>query len=107
MCQNLAWQMCAATGKLPGQQGPQFRFAVTPSSLSVDEWNHPRSWPCESGCPDGKFAINDVFFVELAVFRAICTNAAAVLAVDRGQLITCEVDTAAYNAMAERLLASA
>lgn len=116
MCQNLAWQLCAAKGLLPGQGGKLLHFATAPKDLDIAEWEHPSiasagirpaaagvprsahtklpptdavpnhslplrttsyrslplvvaSWPCQRGCPAGKYSVGDVFFAEVAVFR--------------------------------------
>ena len=107
MCQNLAWQLCAATGKLPGQRGKSLRFATAPRQLTLSEWERPTSWPCEGGrCPNGKFAVGDVFYVEIAVYRAICANAGDLFGVGVGEPLECDVDAAAFDRLAERLMAT-
>lgn len=108
MCQNFAWQVCAALGRLPGQQGRSLRFATAPKALTLEEWYHPTSWPCEGSksCPEGRFAVGDVFFAELAVFRAICENANELFVVERGQLTACLIDEEAYRDFTRRLMAS-
>ena len=35
MCQNLAWQLCAAKGMLPGQDGAHIHFAQSPRELQL------------------------------------------------------------------------
>jgi hypothetical protein len=107
MCQNLAWQLCAVSGRLPGQGGKRLRFSSAPKSLSLQEWEHPTSWPCDHGpCPQGKFAIGDVFFVELAILRTICRNAQALFVVAAGQTMECELDVVEFERLATRLLAT-
>ena len=107
MCQNLAWQLCAATGKLPGQRGKTLRFATAPRELTLSEWGQPTSWPCESGrCPNGKFAVGDVFYAEIAVYRAICANAGDLFSVRVGEALECDVNVAAFDRLAERLMAT-
>lgn len=109
MCQNLAWQVCAATGKLPGQAGQgMVRFATAPNALTEAEWSHPTSWPCDGGrpCPAGKYAVGDVFFAEVAVYRYICRHAEQLFTVGVGEVMTCDVDEKAFRALAVRLMAS-
>ena len=108
MCQNFAWQMCAATGRLPGQDGARLRFATSPRTLTLREWQHPTSWPCEGAkpCPPGQYAVGDVFYAEIAVFRALCRNANQLFEVDRGQLMTCNLDAKAFGEFTQTLMAS-
>ena len=105
---DLAWQVCAAQGRLPGQGGAQIRFATAPKDLSIDEWRHPTSWPCEGGkpCPKGKYAVGDVFYVEIAVYRAICRSSSELFQVSVGDLVSCEVDEAAFRRFVARLMQS-
>lgn len=108
LCQNLHWQMCAAQGRLPGQDGAKLHFATAPRGLTMAEWEHPTSWPCEGAkpCPDGKYAVGDVFFAEVAVFRTVCRNADELFRVGVGELMTCDVDVTAYHRLAARLMSS-
>ena len=62
MCANLEWQMCALTGKLPGQGSRSISFATAPRDLELSWWSDPSShptYPCKgwtigSRCdPDG------------------------------------------------------
>ena len=108
MCQNFVWQMCAAQGKLPGQEGDALRFASAPASLTLQEWRQPTSWPCEGGaCPDGKYAVGDVFYAELAIFRYVCRNAEAMLRAAVGQKVTCDLDPRAFQDLSMRMIAHA
>ena len=107
MCQNFAWQLCAATGKLPGQDSRRsLRFASAPKTLTIQEWEQPTSWPCEHGCPEGKYSVGDVFYTELAVYRTICKNAGELFRLDVGAAMTCELDVDAYWDLVESLLSS-
>ena len=108
MCQNFAWQLCAATGRLPGQDGAKLHFVTAPKAMRIEEWRRPTSWPCDNGepCPPGKYAVGDVYFAELAVYRYICSNADELFKVGEGELIRCEVDERAYHDFAERMMRS-
>ena len=99
MCQNFAWQLCAATGRLPGQDGAKLHFATAPKAMRIEEWRRPTSWPCDNGepCPPGKYAVGDVYFAELAVYRYICSNADELFKVGDGELTRCVVDERAYH----------
>ena len=56
-CQNLVWQLCAATGKLPRQKGKLMRFATAPKDLQLSEWRSLTSWPCD-GAPHSLHCLN-------------------------------------------------
>lgn len=106
MCQNLVWQVCAITGKLPGQDGQLLRFANDPKQLQLDEWEHPNSWPCKDGqCPTDRYSVGDVFFAELAIFRWLCRNAGTLLEVDRGRTTICALDPDAFRSLVQHLMA--
>ena len=97
MCQNFAWQVCAALGRLP-LQGRSLRFATAPKALTRRMVPpHQLAVRGTKSCPEGRFAVGDVFFAELAVFRAICENANELFVVERGQLTACLIDEEAYH----------
>lgn len=106
MCQNLEWQLCAARGKLPGQQGRGIMFATAPKALSIEEWRVPNSWPCHHGCPQGKYSVGDVYYAELVVYRQICRSAPQLFEVGRGEEMQCDVDSEAFAELAELLMRS-
>jgi hypothetical protein len=107
MCRNFEWQMCAVTGKLPGQDGRTFRFATPPKDLTIKEWQHPTSWPCQGdSCPEGRYAVGDVYFAELAVLRKICKNADQLFKVGIGERMTCDLNEDNYRRLAARLMAA-
>lgn len=103
MCQNFAWQTCAALGKLPGQGGKVIRFATAPKALELKEWEHPNSWPCYGDCSAGVYAVGDVFFAEIAVFSHLCRNAGELLQLERGETFACDFDPAQYHLLARHL----
>lgn len=98
MCQNLHWQLCAVQGKLPGQQDDRsVRFAFAPSKLELNEWEHPRSYPCDKGGCEGKYAVGDVFYGEACIFQRICKNKPDMFLVAEGSPVVCELDLSAYH----------
>jgi len=105
MCQNLRWVMCAARGKLPGQDSSRMHFATAPKALDVDTWYRPTSWPCDEGqgCPEGLYSVGDVYFVEICLLREICANGDDLFHLDRGGIFECNVDDAAFQSLAEKL----
>lgn len=108
MCKNLAWQLCAATGKLPGQSGKTMRFAIAPKNLRLSEWERPtHCLQAVSGpCKPGEYGSNEIYYAEVAIFRAICANAGELFTVGPGDPFKCDVDVDAFNAFAERLMAT-
>lgn len=103
MCQNLRWQVCALTGKLPGQGGNQVRFATAPNELDMRVWQRPDSWPCDEHgkCPKGKFAVGDVFFAEVCLVDSLCRNGDAIFALGKGELFECDFDPDAFLKLAD------
>ena len=65
-----------------------------------------RRYPCESGCPQGKYSVGDVFFAELTVYRYICRNADELFRVGVGEVLSCEVDAHAFHNFVSRMVAS-
>lgn len=106
MCQNLVWQLCVVQGKLPGQGSSQLRFAPAPKHLEMREWEHPTSWPCGNGaCPAGRYAVGDVYYAEIAVFRWICHNSATLFHIENGTLMECDLDRSAFQKLRHLLMA--
>jgi hypothetical protein len=73
------WQMCAAMGKLPGQNTLGIRFAVPPSFLSMDlskgvfgTCNGYTDAPCQM--PYVGFANDDIYYLEVCLFSQVCGN---------------------------------
>ena len=67
--ENLEWQLCALTGRLPGQGPPKIAFATAPKDLHVSWWDHPNThptYPCNGNmCDPSGFTVGDVFFAEV------------------------------------------
>lgn len=106
MCTNLEWQLCAAKGLLPGQQGRGIAFSTAPKTLSIGEWHNPTTWPCQQGCPPSHYSVGDVYFAEIAVYNQICRGAAQLFEVGRGEEMQCDVDEVRFHDLANRLIRS-
>ena len=114
LCRNLEWQVCAATGRLPGQRadGSQIRFSYPPSKLpratrplgSCSGWR-PTT---KSDAPIGSrlesatggvlgYANDDIFYLETCIFSTICSNRERLFSVKVGAHATemhpCDVTT--------------
>lgn len=104
MCQNLRWVVCAANGKLPGQDGQTLQFAEAPNRLDLDEWEHPHSWPCDDGECGEQFAVGDVFFAEACILNRVCLNGDDLFELDPGVSWTCDFDANGYEQLVASLL---
>lgn len=106
-CRNLEWQVCAAKGRLPGQQGrPLIRFAESPKRLDLSEQStrplgrcggwHPAKAPSR-----GMFGYtnNDIFFLEVCIFATICYNGDHIFDVEAGGEFLCEFSPAGFWAL--------
>ena len=107
MCQNLRWTMCAISGLLPGQPAQkQIHFATAPNALTLTQWYEPDSWPCVDGsCPEGKFAVGDVFFVEVCLISRLCRNGADLFSLAVGETMVCDFDPLGFDRLATQLQA--
>lgn len=106
MCQNFEWLLCAAQGKLPGQEQPsQMRFASAPKALTLAEWNAPKTYPCDDGhsCA-GRYTVGDVFFSEVCLLHRICHNGDELFRLERGQPFKCEFSEDGYRDAVRDLL---
>lgn len=105
MCQNLRWVVCAARGRLPGQRRREMRFATAPGALDFAQYDDPSlgdSWWMEPH--DSHFAVSDVYFAEVGILSAICTNAARLFATARGDTFECDFSRDGYLALQQALL---
>jgi len=97
ICRNLEWQVCAATGKLPGQGSNVILFARAPNSLDPDDPNKPLGqcrgwvpdWPKPAGGVYG-YATDDIFFLEVCLFSQICRNGADLFRLRAGDRFYCD-----------------
>lgn len=105
MCQNLDWVLCAVQGKLPGQGTRDMHFATAPKDLDFRVFEDPgrgKAWWME---PHEKhFAVSDVYFAEVAILQQICSNSPQLFTVEQGDVFVCNLDTAAFQALAHALL---
>jgi hypothetical protein len=107
MCQNLAWELCALRGKLPGQGGRRVHFATAPKDLDVDVWDHPTDWPCGvGGCGKSQFAASAVFFAEVCLMRKLCRNGNIIFTLGVGEIFECDVSEDALHDLVRSLQAS-
>ena len=60
------WQVCAARGRLPGQDLSTIKFAYRPGDLKVNSGPHPLG-SCNSyapnGCGDFGYGSGDIFYL--------------------------------------------
>ena len=98
MCSNMRWLMCAALGKLPGQEQPaQMHFATPPRELTLAEWTAPTTYPCDDGqsCSH-RYTVGDVFYSEACTLLRICRNGADVFKLEKGVRFRCDLDRDGY-----------
>ena len=72
-CHNYEWQVCAARGLLPGQNGAGIKFAFEPRDLDPHGGPHPLG-SCNSYAPEGcgyGYASGDVFFLEVCIYETV------------------------------------
>ena len=79
MCRHFEWLMCAANGRLPGQNGAGFRFVTAPKLAVIEQGgDHPLDSCHESWCPRGTgkngHSTSDVFYLETCILSQICRN---------------------------------
>ena len=98
-CRNLEWQMCAAMGKLPGQQSPTVIFAVAPSSLNTRggrALGRCGGW-APNGCPPAGYSNDDIYFLEVCLYSLACANHDELFTVRAEQPFQCHVDQAGFR----------
>ena len=86
MCQNLEWLLCAASGRLPGQGSRKIHFADAPKSLDT----HNDFW--EGGQWEARYAVGDVFYLEVCMLSQVCKNAHELFTVGVGAYFECELE---------------
>ena len=57
-------------------------------------------------CRQGEYGSDEVYYAEIAIFRAICANAGDLFTVGPGESFRCDVDVDAFNRFAARLMAT-
>jgi hypothetical protein len=99
ICRNYEWQVCAALGRIPGQNSRAILFAKAPSSL--DFLGSPRLGHCSGWSPmkcrgqDG-YATDSIFFLEVCLYSQICTNGHQLFELEVGQPWQCDFDDDAF-----------
>jgi hypothetical protein len=98
--------MCAAWGKLPGQDRRHIIFARAPSSL--DFVNSPRVDNCSGysdiRCNKSGYATDSIFFLEVCFYSQICSNGHELFQLEVGQPWECNIDHAACIGLSRRLV---
>jgi hypothetical protein len=106
VCRNLEWQVCAAMGALPGQGGNTIVFSTAPKSLPQDGGDFPLGG-CNSyaprGCSDG-YASGDIFYLEVCMYDAMCSNRDSLWALEAGQPWHCDLDYDGYAFLYDSIL---
>ena len=111
LCRNLEWQVCAAKGRLPGQQTPTLVFSKAPRELhpgatSDKPFGQCRGWRDKTGCDSGtQFATDDIYFLEVCVFNQLCENNEELWQLDAGTPWQCILSETAFNELQEMLIA--
>jgi len=103
MCQNIEWQMCALTGKLPHQDGRKVSFATAPRDLQLEWWTDPSKHPTYTPVWDG-FALGDVYFAEVAVIFLVCANRAQLFELEVGETFVCEMDHDSFDLLTAKFI---
>lgn len=112
MCRNFEWQMCAALGKLKGQNSRSIQFAWPPGVLSMDPaagvfgtCHGYTDAPCKM--PSIGFANDDIYYLEVCLYSQVCANRDNLFALERGQDFECQIDKAAFAELQAWLIAGA
>ena len=100
-CRNLEWQVCAAMGRLPGQQTPTIIFAQAPSSLDA-EGDRPLA-RCggysPQGCGRHAYSNDDIYFLEICMFSKICANNWELFNINPGDWFHCQISEEGFREM--------
>ena len=107
VCRNLEWQLCAATGRLPGQQSAHVIFATPPatgSSVGAPLGQCLQAPGEGSGGAMHGWTNNDVFYLEICLFWALCEqHGDALFRLRAGEPFLCHVSTSGLHALEQRL----
>ena len=104
ICRNLEWQVCAATGSLPGQEVPNIKFSVAPKDMDINGVVHSlgtcAGWrPGEPPKTEGGifgFTNDDIYFMEVCLFNQLCANNEEMFKVEAGELFVCDFSPARF-----------
>ncbi|KAL1511554.1 hypothetical protein AB1Y20_006348 [Prymnesium parvum] len=107
LCTNLKWQVCAAQGRLPGQEGDAvIKFARAPADMPISEGPHPFG-KCSGfkpkGCDFG-YGTDDIYFLELCLYSFLCENHERLFELDVGEPFRCELSSERFDALKEIFL---
>jgi len=98
--------VCAAKGLVPGQGGKGIIFPKAPKDLEFE--GSPRLGQCSGysqvDCvgEDG-YATDSIFFLEVCLFSAICSNRQDLFRLRSGDEWECDLDEGAYWDLIEKL----
>ena len=106
------WQMCAAQGKLPGQNSHGIHFAVPPQTLSMapsegvfGTCSGFSDAPCQM--PWVGFANDDIYYLEVCLFSQVCSNREKLFELTPMDSFVCGLDSEGFRELQELLLAGA
>lgn len=108
-CNNLAWQVCGAMGRLPGQHLAHITFATAPGQVHINgSSGRPALGACSGfaphGCgPDG-YANDNIFFLEVCLYNQICSNRDDLFRLQPGELFTCRIEPGSVRGLQALLL---
>lgn len=101
-CRNLEWQLCAIFGRLPGQNGLlTIHLADAPRELDVSPWSRAAPTGCDSS---SRYALKDVYTLELCMFHRLCTNGKDIFKLDVGQPFVCRFSRERFDQLQALLL---
>jgi len=98
MCRSLEWQVCAALGKLPGQNDDRkIRFVPAPKELDATMQSARPVGKCGGWHPDipragaGAFAYtnDDIYFLQVCIYAEVCENADEMFKISAGDTFRC------------------
>lgn len=98
LCRNLEWVVCAAAGRLRGQQRAELVFDPPPAALSTALlWADARTTA---------YSMKSVYFLETCMLAALCANRATLFALGRLQPFVCRFDATLLSPLVHSLVAS-
>ena len=106
MCRNIEWMFCAISGSLaPGAHGSlngggEIIFSLAPKELDVVPFCRGTYFRAMGGT----YAENDIYYLEVCVLSAICSNRNELFQANRGSLFRCRFDKAGYAKLQQQLL---
>ena len=110
-CANLEWQVCAAMGRVRGQQSPSIVFANAPGEVDLrgDKDGRLALGACTGNAPYGcgkvGYANDDIFFLEACIYSKVCANREEFFRLEAGKLFTCQVSAEGIRELQALLVA--